>query len=173
MVGTTWFFFFFLEWVFALYTLELPELAMRELQVFDWPISGLFSLFIITAFLIPVPLWLFKRVRRNLLLMFITTISVNIGMWLERFLIVIPGLMRKSPMIFEWGTYRPSIIEILMVVAVFAWVGFGMLIFSKVFPLVPLFDVKEAMTGRDEIKVGRADRTRLHSRVRCLKWHFL
>jgi hypothetical protein len=30
-----------------------------------------------------------------------------------------------------------------------------MLIFSKIFPLVPVFDIKEAMVGRDEIKIGR------------------
>lgn len=155
VVATTWFFFFFLEWVFALYTLEGPEIAMRELQVFKWPWSGMFVLFLLTAFFIPVPLWLFRRVRRSFLMMFLTTILVNIGMWLERLLIVVPGLMRKQPMIFNWGTYRPSIVEILMVVAVFGAVGLGLLIFSKVFPLIPLFDIKEAMVGRDEIKIGR------------------
>ena len=155
VVSTTWFFFFFLEWVFALYPLEGPERAMRELQVFQWPWSGLFALFLVTAFFFPVPLWLFRRVRRNLLLMFITTVSVNVGMWLERFLIIVPGLMRKQPMIFTWGSYRPSLIEILMVTAIFAWVGLGMLIFSKFFPLIPLFDMKEGMVGRDEVRVGR------------------
>jgi Ni/Fe-hydrogenase subunit HybB-like protein len=155
VVATTWFFFFFLEWVFALYTLEGPEIAMRELQVFAWPYSGFFVLFLLTAFFIPVPLWLFKRVRRNLLLMFLTTILVNIGMWLERFLIIVPGLMRRQPMIFDWGSYRPSIVEVLMVVAVFAFVAMGLLIFSKVFPLIPIFDMKEAMVVRDEIKIGR------------------
>ena len=155
VVATTWFFFFFLEWVFALYTLEGPEIAMRELQVFQWPFSGMFVLFLLTAFFIPVPLWLFKRVRRNLLLMFLTTILVNIGMWLERFLIIVPGLMRKQPMIFDWGSYRPSIIEILMVMAVFAAVAMGLMLFSKVFPLIPVFDIKEAMVGRDEIRIGR------------------
>ena len=155
VVATTWFFFFFLEWVFALYTLEGPEIAMRELQVFAWPYSGFFVLFLLTAFFIPVPLWLFKRVRRNLLLMFLTTILVNIGMWLERFLIIVPGLMRRQPMIFDWGSYRPSIVEVLMVVAVFAFVAMGLLIFSKVFPLIPIFDVKEAMVVKDEIKIGR------------------
>ena len=155
VVATTWFFFFFLEWVFALYTLEGPETAMRELQIFQWPYSALFILFIVAAFLFPVPLWLFKRVRRNLLLMFITTLSVNVGMWLERFLIIIPGLARKQPMIFDWGTYHPSIIEILMVLMTFAVVGLGFLLFSKFFPLIPLFDVKEAMVGRDEVRIGR------------------
>ena len=155
IVATTWFFFFFLEWVFALYSLEGPELAMRDLQVFQWPWSGLFVLFLMTAFFIPVPMWLFRNLRRSLLAMFISTILVNVGMWLERFLIIIPGTMRRGHMIFDWGSYHPSIIEILMVAMTFAWVILGMLLFSKVFPLIPLFDVKEAMVGRDEIKVGR------------------
>ena len=155
IVATTWFFFFFLEWVFALYTLEKTEIALRELQIFQWPWSGLFVVFIVTAFFIPVPLWLFRRVRRSFLLMFITTILVNVGMWLERFLIIIPGLMRRQPMIFDWGSYHPSIIEILMIAATFAWVGLGMLLFAKFFPLIPLFDIKEGMVARDEIKIGR------------------
>ena len=156
IVATTWLFFFFLEFVFALYTLEDAELALRELQVFQWPYSFLFIVFILCAYIIPVPMWLFKRVRRSIALMFWTTVLVNVGMWLERFLIIVPGLARKTPLVFNWGTYHPSIVEILMVAATFAWVAFGMLVFSKIFPLVPLFDVKEAMVGRDEIKVGRA-----------------
>ena len=155
IVATTWFFFFFLEWVFALYTLEDAELAMRDLQVFQWPWSGLFILFLVTAYLIPVPMWLFKSIRRSYFWMFFTTILVNIGMWLERFLIIVPGTMRRSEFIFNWGSYHPSIIEILMVIMTFAWVVLGMLVFTKLFPLIPIFDVKEGMVGRDEIRIGR------------------
>ena len=155
IVAVTWFYFFFLEWVFALYTLEDPELAMRDLQVFQWPWSALFVVFLFTSFLIPVPLWLFRSVRRSMMGMFITTILVNIGMWLERFLIIVPGTMRRSHLIFDWGSYHPSIIEILMVVMTFAWVGLGMLVFTRLFPLIPLFDIKEGMVARDEIKIGR------------------
>ena len=155
IVATTWFFFFFLEWVFALYTLEDAELAMRDLQVFQWPWSALFIVFLVTAYFIPVPMWLFKNIRRSYFWMFFTTILVNIGMWLERFLIIVPGTMRRSEFIFDWGSYHPSIIEILMVIMTFAWVVLGMLVFTKLFPLIPLFDVKEAMVGRDEIRIGR------------------
>ena len=87
--------------------------------------------------------------------MFFTTVLVNVGMWLERFLIITPGLVRKTPLTFNWGSYQPSIIEILMVTAIFALVALGMLIFSRVFPLVPLFDVKEGMVLRDEVTIGR------------------
>ena len=87
--------------------------------------------------------------------MFWTTILVNIGMWLERFLIIIPGLVRRTHMTFDWGTYHPSIIEILIVVETFAFVCLGMLLFAKVLPLIPLFDIKEGMVNRRLIKVGR------------------
>lgn len=155
IVATTWFFFFFVELVFALYTLEMAEIATRELQLFQWPYSLLFIAFLITAYFFPVPMWMFKKVRRNLKWMFWTTVSVNVGMWLERFIIIIPGLARKTPLTFDWGTYHPSIVEILMVAATFAWVALGLLVFSKFFPLIPLFDIKEGMTVRDEIKIGR------------------
>ena len=128
---------------------------MRELQVFQWPYIFLFILFLMTAYFIPVPLWLFKKVRRSIPLMFFTTVLVNVGMWLERFLIIIPGMARKTPLTFDWGTYHPSLVEILMVASTFAWVALGMLLFSKVFPLIPIFDIKEGMVFRDEVKIGR------------------
>ena len=155
VVATTWFFFFFLEWVYALYTLDSPEIALRELQAFQWPYAPLFAIFVILSFVIPVPIWLFKRFRRSAKIMFWTTILVNIGMWLERFLIIIPGLVRRTHMTFDWGTYHPSLVEILIVVETFAFVALGMLLFAKVLPLIPLFDVKEGMVFRHLIRVGR------------------
>jgi len=98
---------------------------------------------------------MFRRFRRNAAIMFFTTILVNIGMWLERFLIVIPSLMRRSHLTFDWGSYSPSLIEILIVTETFAFVALGMLLFAKAFPLVPIFDMKEGMRNRHLIKVGR------------------
>ena len=155
VVATTWFFFFALEFLYAIYTLEEPELALRELQAFRWPYIFLFIIFLITAYFIPVPLWMFKNVRSKAKWMFWTTVMVNIGMWLERFLIIIPGLARRQAFTFDWGTYHPSIVEILLVIETFAFVALGILIFSKFFPLVPIFDVKEGMVFRDEVKIGR------------------
>ena len=155
VVATTWFFFFFLEWVFALYTLEGPELALREFQVFEWPFMGLFIFFLLTAYFIPVPLWLFKNVRRSAKWMFFTTVLVNIGMWLERFLIIVPSLARRQPFGFDWGTYHPSIVEILIIAETFAFVALGLLMFAKFFPIIPLFDIKEGQVVKDEIQVGR------------------
>ncbi len=154
-IATAWFYFFLMEIMFSLFSLEGQEIALRELQVFHWPFAPMFVVFIFAAYFIPVPLWLFRRVRRSPLWMFITTIMVNIGMWIERFLIIVPGLARKQPLTFDWGTYHPSIFEIIMVIGTFAFVFLMMLLFSKVFPLIPIFDVKEGHVLSDNIQVGR------------------
>jgi Ni/Fe-hydrogenase subunit HybB-like protein len=155
VVATTWFFFFLLEFLFGLYSLEGPEVALRELQVFQMPWKGLFIAFLLTAYFIPVPMWMFRKVRRSIGLMLFTTILVNIGMWLERFIIFIPGLARKQSFTFTWGGYTPSPVEIVIIGATFAMVSMLVLLFSKVFPLIPLGDAKEGMILHDEIKIGK------------------
>jgi molybdopterin-containing oxidoreductase family membrane subunit len=156
VVATGWLGFTFLELTFALYGQDAPEIALREMQMFTWPWNGLFILFFLTAYAIPVPMWLFKRVRTNIALMFWTSILVNIGMWLERFLIIVPGLARRTPFVYTWEAYRPSPVEWTIFIWSFAWVTFLMLLFSKFFPLVPLFEQKESQVFTDDVMIGRA-----------------
>lgn len=155
VVATIWFFALFLEWVYALYPLEDPEIALRNMQVSQPPWSYLFIVFLLTGFFIPVGAWLFKSVRRNPMWMFFTTILVNIGMWLERFLIIVPGLSRRTELSFNWGTYTPSLVEIGLVAFTFAFVICGVLVFARIFPLIPPFDIKEGMRFRHVIKIGK------------------
>ena len=157
IVALAWFYFFALEILFGLYTLENSELALRKLQMFTPPYSYLFITFLLTAFFIPVPLWLFRSVRRSFFWMTVTTVMVNVGMWLERFLIIVPGMSRKSDLTFNWSTYHPSIIEILIVVGTFAFVSMLILLFSKVAPLIPIYDVKEGQILKDKITIGKVD----------------
>ena len=88
--------------------------------------------------------------------MSIACISVNIGMWLERFLIIVPGLAQKQMFVFDWYTYAPSAVEITIIGGTFAMVTLLMLLFSKVLPLIPLYDIKEGDILKTEIKIGRA-----------------
>ena len=156
VVATAWLGFTFLELIFAVYGLDAPELALREMQIFHWPWNLLFIIFLFTGYIIPVGMWLFKSVRSNIALMFWSSILVNVGMWLERFLIIVPGLARKQPFVFTWEAYRPSGLEWLILVWSFAWVTFLMLLFSRFFPLVPLFEQKESQVFTDDVKIGRA-----------------
>ena len=156
VVATGWLAFTFLELTFALYGQDAPEIALREMQMFQWPWNALFIIFFLTAYAIPVPMWLFKRVRTNIALMFWTSILVNIGMWLERFLIIVPGLARRTPFVYTWEAYTPSAVEWVIFIWSFAWVTFLMLLFSKFFPLVPLFEQKESQVFTEDVMIGRA-----------------
>ncbi|MBF8304426.1 MAG: putative molybdopterin oxidoreductase, rane subunit [Dehalococcoidia bacterium] len=154
-IALGWFYFFSMEFIFGLYSLEGPEIALRNMQIFQPPWSIFSIVFLLTAFFIPVSLLLFRKVRRNILAMFFLGITVNIGMWFERFLIIVPGLARKTPFTFDWGTYRPSIAEIGIVAGSFGLVFLGLLIFAKIFPLVPISDQKEGQAFKGEIQIGR------------------
>ncbi len=156
VVATGWLAFTFLELIFAVYGLDAPELALRELQIFQWPWWLLFVTFVLTGYVIPVTMWLQKSVRNNIALMFWSSIFVNIGMWLERFLIIVPGLARKTPFVYTWESYRPSGLEWFILFWSLCWVTFLMLLFARFFPLVPLFEQKESQTFSDSIKIGRA-----------------
>jgi Ni/Fe-hydrogenase subunit HybB-like protein len=155
VVAVSWFFFLVLEIFFGIYGVEGDEIALRELQFFTMPWGALFIIFLITAFFFPVTMWLFKNVRRSMFLMVITTVSVNIGMWLERLLIIVPGLARKSEFTFVWASYKPSAIEITICIGTFALVILGVLLFAKILPLIPLYDIKEGELLKREIQIGK------------------
>ena len=155
VVATGWFFFFVMEFLFGLYSLEADEIAVKHFLTDQAPWNWWFLTFVGTTYFIPVSMWLFKSVRRNPALMIVACVSVNIGMWLERFLIIVPGLAQKQTFNFAWYTYAPSPVEVVIIIGTFAMVGMLMLLFAKVFPLIPLYDIKEGEILREEIQIGR------------------
>ncbi|MBI4320374.1 MAG: polysulfide reductase NrfD [Chloroflexi bacterium] len=154
-IATGWLFFFFLEVSFGLITQENQELAVRQLQFLTWPYNLLSVIFILTAYIIPVPIWCVRRFRRMPSVMLWTGLLVQVGMWLERFLIFVPSLQFRQPFTFVWGSYTPSVPEITIVLGSFMFVSLGLLIFSKIFPIVPMFAVKEGQIVKQEIEIGR------------------
>ena len=155
VVATGWFFFFVIELMFGLYSLEADEIAVKDFMMDQPPWNWLFLTFVGTTYFIPVGMWLFKRIRRNPGLMIVACVSVNIGMWLERFLIIVPGLAQKQTLNFTWYTYAPSAVEVVIVIGTFALVSLLMLLFAKVFPLIPIYDIKEGEILKQEIQIGR------------------
>ena len=155
VVATAWFYFFVMEIMFSFYGRESDEIGLRDFVFTQPPWNYWMIFFVGLTYFLPMSIWLNSRVRRNLWMMSIACIAVNIGMWLERFLIIVPGLAQKQVFSFVWGTYRPQPVEILIVIGSFALVSHLMLLFSRVFPLIPLYDIKEGELLRTEVKVGR------------------
>ena len=155
VVATGWFYFFVMEVIFGFYGREADEIAFRDFQITKPPWGIWFAIFVVVTYFLPVAMWLASSWRRNLWLMSIACILVNIGMWLERFLIIIPALAEKQLFTFTWYTYAPSAVEITIIGATFALVSMLMLLFARVLPLIPLYDIKEGDILKTEIQIGR------------------
>ncbi len=100
-----------------------------------------------------VPLaFLSKRVRTNLKALFVGSILINVGMWLERFVIITGSLSQNfQPWYYADQVYRPTWVEISITLGSFAWFFFWFLLFVKNFPPVPMSELKELLpAGRSE-----------------------
>jgi molybdopterin-containing oxidoreductase family membrane subunit len=92
-----------------------------------------------------IPLLCFARkIRRNIAAMFIISIFVNIGMWYERFVIIVTSLAHEySP--GAWGLYKPSWVELSITAGSFAWFLFWFMLFAKTLPAISITEVKESI----------------------------
>lgn len=156
VVATAWVFFFMLDVFFALFNQDPRETAVMKMRFEQWPYTLMLVLIFVFGYFIPVPIWMFRKFRRNIKLMFWTSIMVNIGMWSERYWLVVPGLERKYEWTFDWNYYRPGIVEITIILGTFALVPFLFMCFSKIFPPVSIWEEKEGQNFLQEIKVGKA-----------------
>jgi Ni/Fe-hydrogenase subunit HybB-like protein len=93
---------------------------------------------------IPGLLW-FKRVRRSISALFVIALLVNVGMWLERFVIICQSLAHSfAPA--TWNIdYRLSMTELAVTIGSFAWFFMFFLVFVKVLPAVPIAELKETL----------------------------
>jgi molybdopterin-containing oxidoreductase family membrane subunit len=90
-----------------------------------------------------LPLTMFvKSLRRNITFLFVASILVNIGMWLERFVIIVTSLARDYNT-YAWGTYRPSFVEVGITLGSFGLFFTLYLIFVKVLPVLSITELKE------------------------------
>ncbi|NBC10761.1 MAG: hydrogenase [Planctomycetes bacterium] len=88
-------------------------------------------------------LW-FKKVRTNPWLVWLVAILVNVGMWFERFVIVITSLARDF-VPSSWGMFKPTWVDILMLVGSFGLFFTLFLLFIRFGPLVAMAEVKTIM----------------------------
>jgi Ni/Fe-hydrogenase subunit HybB-like protein len=91
--------------------------------------------------IVPLPLFI-KKLRRSLAYLFVTSIFVNIGMWLERFVIIIGSLAHEyTP--YAWGNYKPRPVEISITIGTFCFFFMMFLLFAKFMPVVAITEKKE------------------------------
>ncbi len=139
LMSLLWFYFVFAERLTTWYGNESSEIAVLWLTQ-RGPYRYLFWLMVGCNFVIPFPLLAIKRLR-TITGTFIASLAIVIGMWLERYLIIVPSLSRKF-LPYAWGTYRPTWVEITITAATFAGMALLYVIFAKFVPIISIWELK-------------------------------
>jgi len=107
-----------------------------------------------TCNLVPLIFLVFKKVRTTPVLLLLFTLMINVGMFTERVLIV-AGDLQRNYMPFNWGTYRPTWVELSIVAMTFAGFALLYILFSRIFPYVPVWEIKEGRLRYTMVRIGR------------------
>jgi len=102
-----------------------------------------FWLIITTNVLAPMLFWI-KKIRTSIPWLVAICISVEIGMWLERFVIIVTSLAHDY-LPSSWGLYKPTPTDSMIVIGSFAWFFLLFALFVKVLPSVSMWEVKEQL----------------------------
>jgi Ni/Fe-hydrogenase subunit HybB-like protein len=102
-----------------------------------WPV---FWALIATNIALPQLLWL-KRVRRNVPLLFVLSLVVNTGMWLERFVIVVTSLHRDF-LPSSWGMYYPTIWDWFTYIGTLGLFLTMLFLFLRFLPMISIFEMR-------------------------------
>ena len=130
------------ETYIAWYSNNIPEW-----QHFTFQITGEYAIpfWIMILFNSLVPLLFFIRpIRTSTPWLFGIAVLINIGMWMERFVIIVTSLAHEYDP-YSWGLFFPTWVDISITAGSFAWFFLWFLLFAKLLPVVSIVEVKEEL----------------------------
>jgi molybdopterin-containing oxidoreductase family membrane subunit len=140
MVGYAYAMEFFIAW-YSGNQLEQFVFLNRALGPYAWA----YWIMVTCNVVFPQLFWI-RRFRRSIPVMFAIGITVNIGMWFERFVIVVTSLSRDF-LPSSWGHYIPSLYDAGILIGSFGLFFTLILIFVRVLPVVSISEVKAVVDG--------------------------
>ncbi len=124
---------------------NLPE----EMEVFWQKFTGDFALIfwamVILVFIVPLAIFVFRG-KNSIPWMVTASVLVNIGMWLERYIVIIPTETRPR-LLYELvqGRYTPTWTEWVITASMFAGLFLLYAVFTRLFPIIPLWETAETL----------------------------
>lgn len=159
MMSLLWFYFIVAERLTTWYGNESSEMAVFWLTQ-RGSFAPLFWLMVLCNFVVPFPLLAIKKLR-TITGTVIASSTIIVGMWIERFLIIVPSLAHKY-LPYAWGVYRPTWVEITITAGTFAGMGLLYLLFVKFVPIISIW----------ELKVGLHRQATVGGQVRVVSAHW-
>ncbi len=127
---------------------------IEEMRVLDDKFTGTYALMFwgmsLFVFVLPLLIFMFKA-KNSIKWMVIASILINIGMWIERYIVIIPTQIHPR-LLHEMGQgiYIPTWTEILITVALFSGMFFLYATFTRLFPIIPIWETAEEIPEFEE-----------------------
>jgi molybdopterin-containing oxidoreductase family membrane subunit len=118
------------------------------------PLGWAFAVMVACNVLIPQLLW-FRSIRRQLVVVFVISILVNVGMWLERFVIIV-GSLERDYLPSSWSGYVPTLIEVATLLGSFGLFFTCFLVFCRLLPVIAMAEVKSVVAGKHALSAEEA-----------------
>jgi Ni/Fe-hydrogenase subunit HybB-like protein len=148
-----WTYFYFNDYLVEWYGGDWVSQALLTFQAHG-PVAPLWYAMLFFNIVVPwATLWN-KRVRHSPVLLFLIAIGINIGMFLERYIIV-TGFLRLNNMPFDWGAYNPRPVEISIAGGTFAFFALLYVVVSRFVPLIPVWEVIEGQLSHTRRRIGK------------------
>lgn len=144
---------YMLEVFFGWYSGNDYELFMVENRFFG-PNAWAYWMLIFCNGLAPQLMW-FKPLRRNLIVVWLLTLVVAVGMWLERFVIVVMSLERDF-LPSSWDLYEPTFWDISLYVGTFGLFFGLMFLFIRFLPMINIFEMQMLQHNENEKAAGKS-----------------
>src|SRR5512147_1991072 len=154
LVSMAWAYFYFNDYLVPWYGGDKWEKLVQEYTE-KGPLAYLWFTMLIVNIVIPwATLWN-KKWRETPWLLAIVGLLINIGMYIERYLIIPVGVtINRMP--FTWRQYEPRI-EVPMTIGTFALFLLLYMLASRIIPLIPVWEVQEGQEAHMLRKVGKAE----------------
>src|SRR5258706_4828206 len=131
---------YFIEFFMAFYSGNKFDVFLAK-QRLHGPYAPFYYALILCNILTPQLLW-FKKVRRNIPALFVMSLIINIGMWLERFVIVVISLTRDF-MPSAWGRYSPTVWDYATFVGTLGLFTMLIFLFVRGLPAIAISEMRE------------------------------
>ena len=128
------------EAFFGWYSGNEYERFMLKNRIYYGPYAWSYWVLLLCNFIVPQILWS-KRLRRNVLALFTVAMFVNVGMWLERFVIIVTSLHRDF-LPSSWEMYYPTIWDFMTLAGTIGLFTTLMFLFVRVLPLISIFEMR-------------------------------
>lgn len=119
-------------------------------------------------FIVPLSLWV-KKLRRNIMYTFFVALIINIGMWFERFDIIVVNIS-KDRLTSSWAMFQPTFVDIGTFMGTIGFFFVLFLLYARTFPVIAQAEVKTILKSSGEsFKRLRAEHSDDHSHIQTVE----